>query len=195
MCVFTSKICFLDPDLKSTLKFREWCVPWFFFFWFFFASVSAGGRVCWLFLRRKKKEKNGKRKKKVAAVCRYLSLSVGAHPSPRLSDSEEVSSQNGRSSRGVRVRRWLHWFGERGSAFHSDDTRQGSVKLSVCPIRPSGHMVGRGVWPQPGPHCHDVDLQRSGGGLWAGGRGALYGRHTHKEVDNSGRDWSSHRIN
>lgn len=45
-----------------------------------FASVSAGGRVCRLFFKKRKEEK----KKKVAAVCRYLSLSVGAHPSPRL---------------------------------------------------------------------------------------------------------------
>lgn len=44
-----------------------------------FASVSAGGRVCRLFFKKRKEEK-----KKVAAVCRYLSLSVGAHPSPRL---------------------------------------------------------------------------------------------------------------
>lgn len=68
MCVFTSKIWFLDPDLKSTLKFREWCVPGFFFA---FASVSAVGRVCWLFLK-KKKRKEKKRSQQFAGTCLCL---------------------------------------------------------------------------------------------------------------------------
>lgn len=132
-----------------------------------FASVSAGGRVCRLFFKKKGQKKRGGRS------CLQVPVFVcgGASIAASHCESGEVSNQNGGSSRGVHVRRKPALFWENVARLSIRTTPdKGQLNPQFVPSGPPATWLVEGFGPQPGPHCHDVDLQRSGGGVrvWGG---------------------------
>lgn len=113
-----------------------------------FASVSAGGRVCRLFFKKRKEEK------KKGRSCLQVPVFVcgGASIAASHCESEEVSNQNGGSSRGVHVRRKTALFWENVARLSIQTTPdKGQLNPQFVPSGPPATWLVEGFGPNLAP--------------------------------------------